>query len=440
MNAGQIYDTKQDNLLQERESVSASILPMFSNVDDLLSYLQTNDLDGLDSEFSYRTKCMVENSGALGADLNRWWVLTDVNWTCPCCKRSKPELVRLNKHNYLTCHLHEHHDHMEDTVKKAFIKVSSSLLDTKADSNAVRFVERISGAFRAYDPVIVCQDCNSADAAAKRLLGLSVDYSFSPDEVAEFINVIPNCAHTVNEDKAKDVWERVYQTYQKRIELIEYVVRLACTDSHWYKPTKLRSACVERSGNARIKTYGLESLGVQEGILHLYKPKKYETDASKWRWKSNNAVYGRPSDGDIRHIEGTAPQWNLVPDDWACPICQRPKRALIRKTNKGRWGFNLNLTKLIWHADFPYSYHQLPMCSDCGNAGLKIGEEACKNAGVIIPQSSSLVSPEEIKNSIQVSPNAKHSYNNEFIDVLIPTVEERIIARPPGYENKSMSC
>jgi hypothetical protein len=39
---------------------------------------------------------------------------------------------------------------------------------------------------------LICGDCNTADGAAKRKLGLPADWSFSPAELARFVKVLPH--------------------------------------------------------------------------------------------------------------------------------------------------------------------------------------------------------------------------------------------------------
>ncbi|MDC5277758.1 hypothetical protein OHW85_19690, partial [Acinetobacter baumannii] len=92
--------------------------------EEFKSSLTERDLDGIDSEHTYSTLALVKSFNASGSHMNRWWVMTPMNWLCPCCKRTKAEIVRLNKNNYLTCQLHEHHDHMKDVVKGLFEKYS----------------------------------------------------------------------------------------------------------------------------------------------------------------------------------------------------------------------------------------------------------------------------------------------------------------------------
>lgn len=38
---------------------------------------------------------------------------------------------------------------------------------------------------------LICGDCNSADGAAKRKLGLPEHWSFSPIEIGQFVSVAP---------------------------------------------------------------------------------------------------------------------------------------------------------------------------------------------------------------------------------------------------------
>ena len=122
--------------------------------------LMDKDLKGLDSEFTYSTRRLVALFNAEGAHLNRWWVMTSVEWFCPCCKRTKRQIVRLNKNNYLTCQLHEHHDHMEEVVKTLFEKYAIARNQQIADELLERFAIKSAFSLSAYDKTIIYFDCN----------------------------------------------------------------------------------------------------------------------------------------------------------------------------------------------------------------------------------------------------------------------------------------
>lgn len=66
------------------------------------------------------------------------------DWRCPCCDRTRDEVK----------HVHRHHDH---------------------------------GSPRRFPRTLVCSACNASDTAAKRALGLPLTFSFSPDEIACFV-------------------------------------------------------------------------------------------------------------------------------------------------------------------------------------------------------------------------------------------------------------
>ena len=55
---------------------------------------------------------------------------------------------------------------------------------------------------------LICGDCNSADGAAKRRLGLPGWWSFAPEEIGRFVEVEPYSGETrINYDKARLIFE-----------------------------------------------------------------------------------------------------------------------------------------------------------------------------------------------------------------------------------------
>lgn len=150
------------------------------NEEEFRSSLFDRDLDGLGSEFTYTTRMLVNSFKADGAHLNKWWVMTPINWSCPCCKRAKSEIVRLNKNNFLTRQLHEHHDHMEQIVKSLFEKFSTQRNQVVADKLSEKFAVKTAFSLSAYDNTVICFDCNKADTDAKKIVGANKYFSFSP--------------------------------------------------------------------------------------------------------------------------------------------------------------------------------------------------------------------------------------------------------------------
>lgn len=118
-----------------------------------------------------------------GAHCKRLYASICTNWQCPCCHRTKYQLMRWTKlfpnrpNSYMgwAGGLHEHHDH---------------------GAGASRFAK-----------TLVCEQCNSADAAAKRALNLPKSFSFSPAEIRCFVIGFAHGWHLINYVAA----QRLYQ-------------------------------------------------------------------------------------------------------------------------------------------------------------------------------------------------------------------------------------
>jgi len=114
------------------------------------------------------------------------WFMLDENWKCPVCNRSKKELIRWKKSNrtnndgYWSCSFHQHHDHGN----------------------------------RWKGTILICGDCNSADGIAKRYLHIPKNWSFSIDELKEFVTCeINGSIENIDLDIAFDIFNEWVQSY-----------------------------------------------------------------------------------------------------------------------------------------------------------------------------------------------------------------------------------
>ena len=123
-----------------------------------------------------------------GAHAHQLWARVGPDWICPCCKRTKYQLMRWTKRapntpqqymDWLAV-LHTHHDH------------------------SVPLFERRP---RRFDETVICDQCNVADGQAKRKLGLGDDFSFSPYEIAQFITATPHGRHKYDFAVARRLYE-----------------------------------------------------------------------------------------------------------------------------------------------------------------------------------------------------------------------------------------
>jgi rubredoxin len=101
-------------------------------------------------------------------------------WLCPSCGRKKSDIIRPDCNGMLMTNLARHHDHSEDGARAYF---SRKLGQCDSPESLKAWFERMIEAFRRFKPIIICQDCNTLDVAAKRIVGASKYFSFSPDEL-----------------------------------------------------------------------------------------------------------------------------------------------------------------------------------------------------------------------------------------------------------------
>jgi hypothetical protein len=97
-------------------------------------------------------------------------------WCCPSCGRSARELVRWTEIR------------------------GPSWRARYGDEHGMGFTVTLSkhhchGKGR-FSPTLICGDCNSADGAAKRKLGLPADWSFTPAEIGQFVKVVVHSGAT----------------------------------------------------------------------------------------------------------------------------------------------------------------------------------------------------------------------------------------------------
>ncbi|HAS62917.1 MAG TPA: hypothetical protein DCS35_10265 [Vibrio sp.] len=396
----------------------------FKSNEELREYLKLNDLFGIDSEWSRQSLELVQKFAAKEMDINRWWVLTPKDWSCPCCKRSKPDIVRINTHGHLMGEIHEHHDHVGDAVRREFTKISEGLATVLADENAERFFKRIAIGFTAYDKTLVCSDCNEADWKAKELLGLkSSHFSFSPFEIGLFIQPSPNMQHIINFEKAKSTWAAAKPMFEKRMELIRQIAGLAATNRHWYQPIKKSSKIEEKNGEHYLRRYGLHEPpfgGSPESWL--YKTNKHAGQASSWRFKQHRPDRS-PSEGEVAHMAALKSSKYLnIPDDWYCDVCKRHKYECIRKSNSGDWNFDVtNRTKYV---DGTYVV-LFQFCKDCKDVAMNIGKEVKERDATGKSDKgplNRLISQLDLSRVIRSQPHCKHHIENEKAERVIAKI------------------
>ncbi|MFK3663589.1 hypothetical protein ACI2I2_24295 [Scandinavium sp. NPDC088450] len=392
--------------------------------------LSQKDLIGIDSEFTLSTRRLVSCFNAVGAHLNKWWVMTPVDWECPCCKRKKSEIVRLNKNNYLTCQLHEHHDHMKDVVKSLFVEFSTRKKTIVADELSERFAIKAAFSLSAYDNTVICFDCNKADADAKRLIHCHKFFSFSPGEISEFIVASPNHEHQIDEEAVKAVWERVEPVFTLRMNLAEQFAEIAAEKQDWYQPSARTAKQTERTAQHFFEFNGLHAFDKYWPEALLYNTEPFKGAKNSWRMKKNPIAKGSPSANDIAHLSATrGTYWQRYDEKWTCPCCQRNKMSCVRASKKNPWVLEIKKVPLFHAACDWASQPDIAMCQDCVDSAINLGREVSHATSKEIQFPSSAITLEELSRIVIPRQHTMHAYRNDVIEQLLPGIIKRHLKR-----------
>ncbi len=390
--------------------------------------LANRDLTGLDSEFSYSTRRLIELFNADGAHLNKWWVMTPTDWICPSCKRKKSQIVRLNKNNYLTCQLHEHHDHMKEAVKSLFESYSTNKDLVVADEYSERFAIKAAFSLSAYDNTVICFDCNKVDADAKKIVKAHHFFSFSPREIAQFVKATPNKEHQINELRARQVWERVEPVFHTRMEMAQKFAMIAAEKQDWYQRSESTAKQIENHAKYLFQYHGLLEIEKYEPERLLYNTEPFKGENSSWRKKKNPLVKKRPSPNEMSHLIATRGKyWNKYNDNWVCPCCSRKKYDCVRPSKQNPWVLEIKSVPLFLDDKMEVSPRTESMCADCIDTAINLGREILKESDLRIEYPSSVITFTELSNIILPRPHSKHEFKNELIDSMISEIVTRLL-------------
>jgi rubredoxin len=387
-----------------------------------------NGMSTLDGVVSDQLQKLAKRLGAVGFDMDEWWAITPPRWTCSGCGRSKLHIARPNRKGQLMCRLVAHHDHMGDLLEDLFAEISACLPQVLADEKAEQFAKRSASVISVHEPAVVCNDCNNADAEAKRELKLPRYFSFSPAEIRQFCTAVPNQPHQIDVARARSLWEGARSTYELREKLARQIATIAANNQHWYQPGAQES-------NPDIIHAHYRQISSEAGIYELARELCGEKapapmrDQSAWRTTPRSTVRNPPTAGQIEHLARVThtSEWNSLPVDWKCPACRRGKIQIIRPTNKAKLGFN---ARSVYYLDpeCGAASKKATLCGDCEQTAVDLGREAVQAAGTDHTEYTVLVLVEEIARIVVPRPHSRHIYKNEEADVVVDEIKERILA------------
>lgn len=395
----------------------------------LIAGVESGLIDSIDGVMSPISRAIAERLGTCNFDMNSWWLETPHAWKCPACGRSKLEIARVNTKGEAMCWLVEHHDHMQDVLKKRFQELSVQQEVVVADAHSEEFAKRSASMISAYENTLICMDCNNADADAKKAVRAPAAFSFSPNELRRIVIPKPNQMVGVDQDMAISIWSEIKETFELRMKIANRIAEIAANNEHWYQVGEwaTRPSVVHSRASNFVSSRG--AFGVFDTLRG---PKKTKTTRplDAWRKVTHRPPRPAPTPSEIDHAGqvGSPKQWHGIHVSWRCPGCDRDKRSIVRKNKLGEWAF-ITSQRYFYDNGARWKRTQHMTCMDCAKVAEDIGKEAAGRTGERISGYSSLVQLDEVRKCIIAQPHTRHNVSNAMIDAVMELVEARILDR-----------
>jgi len=378
----------------------------------------------VDGAWSNQTKEIIISLGAKGIDLNQNWAITPQYWRCPSCSRTKPEIAKTNQSGVVIAHIVEHHDHIQLYIDEWKIRVKARG-DQHIIPECAAFRQIVRAISVRFSSILMCEDCNNADAKAKGIVGCCDKYfSFSPSEIGNFISVSKNSAHSIAKDKAVATFNASLEAHVRRLDHVNLLLSIMEEGRHWISKQD-GDASARDEPDRYWKIYksiisdriGEYSIGDERIIL--------SASCRRDGFGTKQKIKAAPPQKIPTHAEFVAhkpesPLWDKVADDWRCPVCQRSKFEVLR------W----NPKKLKWSGKIVAGTaikDQVPALGCAEGEILKSAVcEDCNNVNAHISQRHSWMwrlNADEIRAITKFTPHTQHQINFDMLDVLFPDEE-----------------
>jgi len=332
--------------------------------------------DYFDGIWSLSLRRAVKAHSALGIEVRQLWTMLPPDWKCPCCGRTKLEIVMVVD-GVLLAKAVQHHDHFISRINQAFRQGLGEAWSVKYPGSGDK-QRSIGLTFVRFSPVVICESCNQADANGKRAvqakLGLPAgeleDFSFSIEEIREFIRARPNRRHDIIDSEVIKIFteRRTLEGLRFRRDTVEQQVEMIRTGAHWgateahpseedlYELAYDRASelGVAPSSNFNIFDFSATSITGEE-------------PANLWR-RNRTGRIRTPADVDIHTFVASKSVLAAVGLHWRCPSCDRSLGVIVRYNSKGH----------IFAGMGSLGRHDAPVqiCMDCAEVVTGLAKEA----------------------------------------------------------------
>ena len=165
-------------------------------------------------------------------EANRYWLDVEADWTCPGCRRSRDQVPRRAKSGRVVAKLVEHYCHSDSIIEDyCLTHWPGGKGDDYASEHQAFVRERIGPLIRRFQPILVCEDRNNADGAAKKLVGASSWFSFAPNEIRWFVRSEPHRAHAIDASRVREVYDYTIGRYGELLAHADAILRWMLADT-----------------------------------------------------------------------------------------------------------------------------------------------------------------------------------------------------------------
>jgi rubredoxin len=303
-----------------------------------------------DGRWSEQTKALMARHGTTKLALNASWARTWQDWTCPCCRRHKRDIVRVTAGGVLLCQLEWHHDHLEDYARKLIGTMAPPVREVAPDDGDVSRVfriehrEQIMGLLHRFERTLICIDCNLADAQAKQELRreMDKDFSFTPREIQSFIQVAPNRPHEIDVQKAWLALTEANAEFHDLMHFARLMGERLSQGRHRREIVPSQHSLRHRGAELRAILWD-QCPDVSENDLEMQfsdRSVARDGDGSSLREKPKPKATAPSADVFAKldaSMKETSKTWAEAGEAWCCTACGRSKFEIARKSRKNEW-------------------------------------------------------------------------------------------------------
>ena len=289
------------------------------------------------------------------------------------------------------------------------------------------FIRRGVALLTRFDRIVICEDCNNAEARAKAQVSAVEHFTFTPREISCFVRPESNRAHQIDLAALNGVYAKAQEHFVLRAESLAKLAKRAMEGKAWYEPIEFkdREEQVDRQARGALEVFGIGRVGYGAIRDIFFESRKIDPKhAPAWRTKARLSPRV-PTEEELKFATQGNARFGALPVDWACPCCSRPKRDVVRwSKNSKQFRFTAK-ERSVPDETARYGTRKIILCDDCDHTFRECHKELRKLLGdQQMPDRP--VSLEEIRAIIRPRPHGMHDINAVAAEELV----ERVLSMP----------